>query len=179
MRKVILWVHVSLDGFTAGPNGELDCVATASSNAGSCDAVSMLLDPLTPQERRVLPLLAEGASNQDIANALVISLATARKHVSNILSKLGVMNGTQAIARAGVRSALTQPPVSNAAPRGDWHGDVHAPLLHGSLLFTTRSPFLSSRYSSTVAFRLLRASTMMQYPLDRSTTRHETEHTRI
>jgi LuxR family transcriptional regulator, maltose regulon positive regulatory protein len=61
---------------------------------------SLLLDALTPQERRVLGLLAEGASNQDIARVLVISLATARKHVSNILSKLGAENRTQAVARA-------------------------------------------------------------------------------
>jgi LuxR family maltose regulon positive regulatory protein len=59
-----------------------------------------LLEPLTPQEQRVLRLLAEGASNQQIANQLVISLATARKHVSNILGKLGAANRTQAIVRA-------------------------------------------------------------------------------
>ena len=63
-------------------------------------ARSQLLEPLTPQEQRVLHLLAEGASNQQIANQLVISLATARKHVSNILGKLGAANRTQAIARA-------------------------------------------------------------------------------
>jgi DNA-binding NarL/FixJ family response regulator len=57
-------------------------------------------EPLTPQERRVLLLLAEGASNQSIADQLVISLATARRHVSNILGKLGVENRTQAIVRA-------------------------------------------------------------------------------
>jgi LuxR family maltose regulon positive regulatory protein len=61
---------------------------------------SLLLEPLTSQEQRVLCLLAEGASNQQIANQLVISLATARKHVSNILGKLGAANRTQAIARA-------------------------------------------------------------------------------
>jgi LuxR family maltose regulon positive regulatory protein len=63
-------------------------------------APSQLLEPLTPQEQRVLRLMAEGASNQQIANQLVISLATARKHVSNILSKLGAANRTQAIALA-------------------------------------------------------------------------------
>jgi LuxR family maltose regulon positive regulatory protein len=56
--------------------------------------------------KRVLRLLAEGASNQQIANQLVISLATARKHVSNILGKLGVANRTQAIARARGYSLL-------------------------------------------------------------------------
>jgi len=63
-------------------------------------STSLLLEPLTPQEQRVLRLLAEGASNQHIANQLVIELSTARKHVSNILGKLGAANRTQAIARA-------------------------------------------------------------------------------
>lgn len=63
-------------------------------------APSQLIEPLTPQEQRVLRLMAEGASNQQIANQLVISLATARKHVSNILGKLGATNRTQAIALA-------------------------------------------------------------------------------
>jgi LuxR family maltose regulon positive regulatory protein len=74
--------------------------ASAIHDAFPGDSASVLFDPLTPQERRVLQLLAEGASNQDIAKAFVISHATARKHVSNILSKLGAANRTQAIARA-------------------------------------------------------------------------------
>src|SRR5260370_1155329 len=45
-------------------------------------------------------LEAEGASNKHIATQLVIELSTARKHVSNLLSKLGAANRTQAIARA-------------------------------------------------------------------------------
>ena len=57
-------------------------------------------EPLTAQEQRVLGLLAEGASNQKIARALVVELSTAKKHVSNILWKLGVQNRTQAIAQA-------------------------------------------------------------------------------
>jgi len=61
---------------------------------------SQLLEPLTPQEQRVLQLVAEGASNQQIATQLVISLATAKKHVSNLLGKLGVAHRTQALARA-------------------------------------------------------------------------------
>jgi len=69
-------------------------------------AASFLLAPLTPRERRVLQLLAEGASNQEIAKALVVSLATAKKHVASILSKLGAENRTQAIARARALSLL-------------------------------------------------------------------------
>ena len=61
---------------------------------------SPLAEPLTPQERRVLQLVAEGLSNQQIATQLVISLATAKKHVTNLLGKLGAANRTQALVRA-------------------------------------------------------------------------------
>jgi ATP/maltotriose-dependent transcriptional regulator MalT len=64
-------------------------------------------DPcLTRREQEVLRLLAEGASNQDIAQTLVISLATVKKHVSNLLGKLGATSRTQAIAQARARSLL-------------------------------------------------------------------------
>lgn len=59
-----------------------------------------LLDPLTPQEQRVLGLLAQGASNRQIASALVIGLSTVKKHVSNLLGKLQAENRTQAIVQA-------------------------------------------------------------------------------
>jgi LuxR family maltose regulon positive regulatory protein len=61
---------------------------------------------LTRREQEVLRLLAAGASNQDIAHTLVISLDTVKKHVSNLLGKLGASNRTQAISRARARSLL-------------------------------------------------------------------------
>jgi ATP/maltotriose-dependent transcriptional regulator MalT len=63
-------------------------------------------EPLTRREQEVLRLLAEGASNQEIANALVIQLSTVKKHVSNLLGKLGAANRTQAIAQARTCSLL-------------------------------------------------------------------------
>ena len=51
---------------------------------------------LTDREREVLVLVAQGLSNQQIADSLVISERTARTHVSNILGKLGVTSRTQA-----------------------------------------------------------------------------------
>jgi ATP/maltotriose-dependent transcriptional regulator MalT len=65
-----------------------------------------LVEPLTGREKEVLRLLAEGASNQQIANALVIQLSTVKKHVSSLLSKLGVENRTQAVAQARILSLL-------------------------------------------------------------------------
>lgn len=61
---------------------------------------STLIEPLSRRELEVLGLLAEGSTNQEIAEKLVIAVTTAKKHVSNILGKLGVTNRTQAVTRA-------------------------------------------------------------------------------
>lgn len=50
----------------------------------------------TPREMEVLKLIGEGKSNQDIADELFIGIKTVKTHVSNILSKLGVDDRTQA-----------------------------------------------------------------------------------
>ena len=55
---------------------------------------------LTPREHQVLELVAEGLSNPEIAKELSVSRSTARAHVSQILSKLGVSNRAEAIALA-------------------------------------------------------------------------------
>jgi ATP/maltotriose-dependent transcriptional regulator MalT len=58
-----------------------------------------LVDPLTDRELDVLRLLAEGLSNRDIADQLVLSVGTVKVHTRNIYSKLGVGSRTQAIVR--------------------------------------------------------------------------------
>jgi LuxR family maltose regulon positive regulatory protein len=63
-------------------------------------AAELLPDPLTEQEQRVLHLLIAGKSNQDIAEALVVSVGTAKWHVHNILTKLNASNRVEAAARA-------------------------------------------------------------------------------
>jgi NarL family two-component system response regulator LiaR len=54
------------------------------------------VDPLTERENDVLKLIAKGLSNQEISEALVISEATVRTHVSRILGKLHLASRTQA-----------------------------------------------------------------------------------
>jgi len=55
---------------------------------------------LTEREREVLNLVVQGQSNQQIADAMVITVATVKAHVSSILSKLQVSSRTEAIAYA-------------------------------------------------------------------------------
>jgi LuxR family maltose regulon positive regulatory protein len=75
--------------------------------AASGRAQVAMVESLTEREQQVLRLLVAGASNQEIAAELVTSLATAKKHVSNLLGKLGVASRTQAIARAAEWSLLS------------------------------------------------------------------------
>jgi LuxR family transcriptional regulator, maltose regulon positive regulatory protein len=63
------------------------------------------LPPVTRREREVLALLAEGLTNGQIAERLVVSEHTVHRHVTNILRKLGLPSRTAAAAWA-VRSGL-------------------------------------------------------------------------
>ena len=64
-------------------------------------------DPLTDREAEVLALLAQGWSNQEIAERLAVRERTVRSHVSSILAKLHLANRTQAALYA-LRSGLAQ-----------------------------------------------------------------------
>jgi len=76
------------------------------------DATRRLLDrdsgpePLTPREREVLSLLAEGLPNKEIATRLFVTERTVKFHVSSILDKLGAHNRTEAVAVATRRGLL-------------------------------------------------------------------------
>jgi len=61
-----------------------------------------IVDPLTPREREVLQLAAEGLANKQIALSLEISEHTVKFHLSSLYTKLGVTSRTEAI-RAGAR----------------------------------------------------------------------------
>jgi len=59
-----------------------------------------LVDPLTGRELEVLALLAAGTPNQAIADQLVVTVDTVKKHVTHVLAKLNATNRTEAVARA-------------------------------------------------------------------------------
>ncbi|MEX2612318.1 MAG: response regulator transcription factor [Gaiellaceae bacterium] len=72
-------------------------------------------DVLTDREREVLRLVAEGATNREIASALYISENTVSFHMKNILAKLHLKNRAQAAAFA-IRAGLADDEDSGAAP---------------------------------------------------------------
>jgi two-component system response regulator DevR len=67
---------------------------------------------LTPQERRILELIAEGMTNRQIADTIHLAEKTVKNYVSNLLSKLGMERRTQ----AAVYAARLTPPVSHEDP---------------------------------------------------------------
>lgn len=70
--------------------------------------ITQLHDQLTNREMEILLLMAQGKTNQEIADELYIALKTAKVHVSNILSKLAVQDRTQAVIYAFKHSLVQE-----------------------------------------------------------------------
>jgi LuxR family maltose regulon positive regulatory protein len=74
--------------------------------------INLFIEPLSNRELEVLSLIAEGCTNQEIAQELYLSLYTIKSHARNIYSKLGVKNRTEAVAKARLFGLLPQDQVS-------------------------------------------------------------------
>jgi DNA-binding NarL/FixJ family response regulator len=74
----------------------LDTVAKELSNATTPVGMKKEMPSLTPQEVRIIQLIAEGLDNNTIAEILSVSPNTVKTHVSNIFTKIGVSDRTQA-----------------------------------------------------------------------------------
>jgi predicted ATPase/DNA-binding CsgD family transcriptional regulator len=97
----------------AGPGPSANGTAPPATPAAQVASSGTLPDPaplsaLTPREREIAVLIASGYSNRAIADELVISPATAARHVANILSKLGFTSRAQ-IAAWAAGNGSTQP----------------------------------------------------------------------
>ncbi len=76
-----------------------DLLAQVGRDSGMLQpSMQLLIEPLTSRELEVLKLIEAGCSNQEISEQLVISITTVKRHISNIYTKLGAKNRTQAVA---------------------------------------------------------------------------------
>ena len=71
--------------------------------------VAGLAEPLTARETEILRLVAAGMRNQEIADQLVISLSTVKRHIANTYGKLGVTHRTEAVARLRAEPTTSLP----------------------------------------------------------------------
>lgn len=99
VRKTFAGLTQALDELT---EGELTLVNEGGLREGERPLVrpglSARLGQFTARELEVLELIVAGASNNEIAERLAITVGTVKSHVKNILAKLGVLNRSQAIA---------------------------------------------------------------------------------
>jgi DNA-binding NarL/FixJ family response regulator len=81
-------------------NPEIVVRALNCLNSKTPGQMGLPLVKLSPREREVLQLLAQGQTNREIARALTVSVSTVKIHVEHILAKLDVCDRTQAAVRA-------------------------------------------------------------------------------
>jgi DNA-binding CsgD family transcriptional regulator len=92
----------SVDAWIAG---HIELETSASAAASAADLSRPPVAALSAREREVLAALADGLTNQELAERLFISERTANRHLSNIFTKLGVRNRTAA-ARVAIEAGL-------------------------------------------------------------------------
>jgi len=117
-------IKAALEGqvvITGLSNGHANGNGHGNGNAprnGEHQHVTMIASSLTPREREVLALLAEGAHGGDIAREMSISVNTVRTHVQSILTKLQVHTRLEA-ATFAVRHNLVRTPAAEPEVRHD------------------------------------------------------------
>jgi len=109
-EELIDAIRQAADGSSSVPPEQVEAVLARLRRRSDTPAPSNPVgQDLTPRERDVLVLLADGASVAETAEALHVSVFTIRGHVRGILTKLGVRSMTQAVALA-LRQGLLEPP---------------------------------------------------------------------
>ena len=108
-EQLIAAIHVITEGEAVlAPSVTRRVVEAFARLPAPQDDLQAALGTLTAREREVLKLMATGRSNSELADALVVSEATAKTHVRNVLAKLGLRDRVHAVVFA-YECGLVQP----------------------------------------------------------------------
>ena len=86
--------------YTASLRAIMDANTTHDDETTTPSGIQFLVEPLTQREIEILDLIAQGLTNNDIAERLFLALTTIKGHNQNIFGKLGVKRRTEAVAHA-------------------------------------------------------------------------------
>jgi LuxR family transcriptional regulator, maltose regulon positive regulatory protein len=99
-HRLLEYIHTLLAAFPGAEERGQRTESSVPTSSVLRPQSSTLVEPLSQRELDVLRLIAEGLSNQAIADRLVVAVSTIKKHVNNIYGKLDVQSRTQALLRA-------------------------------------------------------------------------------
>jgi LuxR family maltose regulon positive regulatory protein len=99
-HQLLEYIHTILAAFPDAEERRLSAESLAPARAVLSPQSSVLVEPLSERELEVLRLIADGHSNQAIANTLVVAVSTIKRHINNLYGKLAVQSRTQALVRA-------------------------------------------------------------------------------
>lgn len=108
-EEILAAIEAALAGLIVLPGNAVEFFETSPTQEADHEGTALDLEPLsetlTPRERQVLDMMAEGFGNKEIAWRLQISEHTVKFHVSSILAKLGASSRTEAVTQ-GLRRGL-------------------------------------------------------------------------
>ena len=108
-EEILAAVEAALAGLIVLPRDAFEIFEETATQDANHETAALDLEPLsenvTPRERQVLDMMAEGPGNKEIAWRLQISEHTVKFHVSSILAKLGASSRTEAVTQ-GLRRGL-------------------------------------------------------------------------
>jgi DNA-binding NarL/FixJ family response regulator len=111
IRKAILTVAAGEAALDPAVQHHVVSALASETTTSDCDTVAgaELPDELTPREAEVLALIAEGLTNAEIAERLVVNQTTVKSHINHLFAKAGLRDRAQAVNYA-YRTGIATPP---------------------------------------------------------------------